>query len=393
MSAPKSQCAPESDDFSDMGSEDSYGGQDVMCSTCEGPRKLFTDGQNVADKIVAVIVTIFEGSSYDPMFREVTPTTVPGERTSTYSLSCTDVGKLHTVLAPTAPMVEDEHHMWRCLVEDVWHVPSDSVVFNWARCTGCGDHAFHRANAEPRHQGATPMASVTMQFMGFALRSGFTVMCSDFSLKSLIHEWSDEQLGPNPFWQVGTCRGQICLEFSPSELQSEEVPQQLQLVGELCAEKGKAVVNVLGDTILYTVNPTRQATNLYELKVLTVATDYESEDSHLLDSGIQEEAKCTMGEGDAQKKGLAGHVTITYAEGGQLVTSMGHWIELTRLDSSFETVMRAARHNFGEEEVSKFNRELATKCSAAERSEYLQQTCHQLVTKSAPTRMKQRTKY
>lgn len=352
-----------------------------------------TDGQNVDDRLVAVIVTIFEGSSFDPMFREVNPTTVPGERTSTYSLSCTDIGKLHTLLAAAAPMADDENHVWRCLVEDVREVPSDSVVFNWECCSGCGNHAFPAANGQPGHQGATPMASITLQFMGFALRSGFTVMCSDFSLKSLIHEWSDEQLGPNPFWQLGECRGQICLQFSPSELQGEEVPQQLQLVGELCAEKGKAVVTVLDETILYTVNPARQATNLYELKVLTVVTDYEPEDLHRRDSGIQEaEAKCTIGEGDSQKKGLAGDVTLTYAEGGQLVTSMGHWMELTRLDASVESVMRAARHNFGEEEVSKFSRELATKCSATERSAYLQETCHQLVTKSAPTRMKQRTK-
>lgn len=90
---------------------------------------------------------------------------------------------------------------------------------------------------------------MTMQAMGFALRSGFTVMCSDFSLKSLIHEWSEEHLGPNPFLKVGECDSQFCLEFVPSELQHEDVPQQLQVVGELCADKGKAVVNAMGCTI------------------------------------------------------------------------------------------------------------------------------------------------
>merc|ERR1711865_1120123 len=154
----------------------------------------------------------------------------------------------------------------------------------------------------------------------------------------------------------------------PSDLQSEEVPQQLQVVGELCADKGKAIVTAMGDTILYTVNPVRVATDLYNLKVLTVVTDYAPDYGHD-ECVIQEEDKCIVGEGDAQKKGLAGHVTLTYAEGGQLVTSMGHWIELSRLDASVESVMRAAGHNFGEEEVSNFNRELATKCSAAERSE------------------------
>jgi hypothetical protein len=232
-----------------------------------------------------------------------------------------------------------------------------------------------------------------MQFMGFALRSGFTVMCSDFSLKSLIHEWSEEQLGPNPFLQVGSCNHQFCLEFIPSELQGEEVPQQLQVVGELCADKGKAVVSALGDTIVYTVNPVRKATDLYELKVLTVVTDYAPDYSDTQEGAIQEEAKCSIGEGDAAKRGLAGHVTLTYSEGGQLVTSMGHWIELARLDASLDSVMRAAGHNFGTEEVSKLRREYDVLCSATEKSAYLQKTCHKLVTQSAPTRMKQRTKY
>jgi len=72
---------------------------------------------------VGVIVTIFEGSSYDAMFREVKPTTVPGERISTYSLSCGQIEKLHVFLASLVPIPEDQT-MWRSLVEDVRQVPA-----------------------------------------------------------------------------------------------------------------------------------------------------------------------------------------------------------------------------------------------------------------------------
>merc|ERR1719197_1652152 len=242
------------------------------------PRKLFTDDENLKDKLVGVIVTIFEGNSYDAMFREVKPTTVPGERISTYSISCTDVEKLHVFLASLVPIPEQQVE-WRNLVEEVQQVPPDSVVFNWECCSGCGDHAFPCLVGQHGCQDSaskiqTSAPSVTMQFIGFALRSAFTVMCSDFSLKSLIHEWSEEQLGPNPFLQVGTCDHQFCLEFIPSELQSEEVPQQLQVVGELCADKGKAVVTAMGSTIVYTVNPNRRQSEMYDLEVLTVVPDY-----------------------------------------------------------------------------------------------------------------------
>ena len=33
-------------------------------------------------------------------------------------------------------------------------------------------------------------------------------------------------------------------------------------------------------------------------------------------------------------KGLAGHVLLTYKSGGCLLVSMGHWIELMKIDTS-----------------------------------------------------------
>merc|ERR1719428_1846296 len=108
--------------------------------------------------------------------------------------------------------------------------------------------------------------------MALVLNRGHTAMCSDFSLKSLIHEWSEQHLGPNPFKKVGEISHRFQLEFVPSDLTHEDVPQQLQVVGELCRERGQAIVNAMGGTILYTVDPTRPRTGMYDLKVLTVVT-------------------------------------------------------------------------------------------------------------------------
>jgi hypothetical protein len=353
------------------------------------PQKHFTEEEDLNDKLVGVIVTIFEGSSFDPMFREVKPTTVPGERMSTYSISCNDVEKLYVFLCSLVPIPEDQTG-WIRLVEDVRQVPADSAVFNWECCSGCGDSAFPCTSASCLgRQGPISQAgsSVTMQFIGFALRSGFTVMCSDFSLKSLIHEWSEEQLGPNPFLKVGECDQCFCLEFVPTELQHEEVPQQLQVVGELCAETGKAFVSAMGGTIVYTINPDRAHTTLYDLKVLTVVTEHDAQ------LRMPDTMKCVVGDGDSKKSGFAGHVTLTYAEGGQLVTSMGHWIELTRIDASVESVMRVAAHNFGAEEAANFRAVYAERSTVEERNAWVQENCHKYVTMSAPTRMKCRTKF
>jgi len=374
-------------DFNDA---DSDAGYDTDYQMPGAPHKLFTSDENAKDKLVGVVVTIFEGSSYDEMFRTVKPTTVSGERISTYSLACCDIGKLYDYLAAPMPVPED----WRCLIEDLQQVEADSVVFNWECCSACGDTCFPcrgvRSSIRQRMQNMSMSASTTMRFMNLALGRGHTVMCSDFSLKSLLFEWSEEHLGPNPFVKVGCCDGQFKLEFVPLELQEDDVPQQLQVVGELCTETGQAVVEAMSNTIVYTVNPNRPQTDVYNLKVLTVVSELSSGEPSQLSN-----MKCSIGRGgsDEERKGAAGHVVLTYRSGGQLVTSMGHWIELTRINTSLEAVLRTAARNFGDEEVADFRREYAMQRSDSQRYECVQKRSKALVSKSMPSQMKCRTKY
>ncbi|OLP87440.1 Sodium channel protein type 11 subunit alpha [Symbiodinium microadriaticum] len=185
-----------------------------------------------------------------------------------------------------------------------------------------------------------------MQLVGHALQRGFTVMVSDFSLKALLSEWSEELLGANPFVKLpSSCDHQFQLDFFPEHLKNDEVPQQLQVVGELCAADGRAVVSAMSDTIVYTINPKRPQTDAYQLRVLTVVGSWSGGGS------VPEAMKCEIEHNGSSKRGVAGHVTLTYPSGGQLVTSMGHWIELTRINTSVESLMQVAAHNFGEEEV------------------------------------------
>jgi hypothetical protein len=452
---------------------------DFNWKTSRGPQKLFTKDENLKDRLVGVVVTIYEGSSYDEMFREIRPQTVPGERVSTYSIGCCDVKLLNDYLSAALSIPEDQP-LWKCLVDDINQVQADSVTFNWECCSACGDYCFpcmsgsnmepmqdtdidsnsspfaeiqdswsctactliNEASAlrcmacdalrptaqdstqnssqtswscpactleneaavstcatcntvrppspEPESQGnARESASTeTMEFMALALNRGHTVMCSDFSLKSLIYEWSEQHLGPHPFIKVGEVSQQFQLDFVPSDLTYEDVPQQLQVVGELCRDQGKAFVNAMSNTILYTVDPKRSKTGAYDLKVLTVVTDTSDGLPNLND-----EMKCSIGEGESMKKGAAGHVTLTYPSGGQLVTSMGHWIELTRIDTTLESVLRAAEHNFGVAEAADFRAEYYSKNSGSERAECLQKRAHKLVSQSVPTKMKCRTKF
>merc|ERR1711862_232165 len=93
------------------------------------------------------------------------------------------------------------------------------------------------------------------------------------------------------------------------------------------------------------------------------------------------------------KEGAAGHVTLTYGEGGQLITSMGHWIELTRINTTVDSVMRCAQHNFGAVEADNFRREYALQATDADREMTVQKWSNHMVSQSTPARMKTRTKF
>ena len=346
------------------------------------PMKLFNDMESEEDKLVGVIVTIFEQESYDENFREVRPETVPGERVSTYSLSLSAVGQLHGYLLGTKLPTG----MWSQLVQDIRSVAADSVTFNWECCGACSDEGFCKRRFQRLGSGShTPHP--TVQFISFALQSGFSVMCSDFSLKALIKEWSPELLGPNPFTRVNCdCDERFQLEFFPEHLKDENVPQQLQVVGELCASDGKAVVSALGDTIVYTVNPRRAETEAYQLKVLTVVTDWTG-------TKMPAAMECEIQQGDVKKRGAAGHVALSYPSGGQLITSMGHWIELTRINTFEESIMQVAARNFGDLELRKHVIELDGARTEVDRQRCVQKLSKQMIQKSVPSKMKGRTKY
>jgi len=47
------------------------------------------------------------------------------------------------------------------------------------------------------------------------------------------------------------------------------------------------------------------------------------------------------------KEGVCGHYILTYPSGGSLLTSSGHWIELMKLDSSFESMVKLAKEEYG----------------------------------------------
>jgi len=87
------------------------------------------------------------------------------------------------------------------------------------------------------------------------------------------------------------------------------------------AEGGKCQLHTLSQTILFSVDCDKIDHDRYKLDVLTINTSTKPKKKELV-LQIEEET------------GSAGHVLLTYKTGGMILTSMGHWIELMKVDTS-----------------------------------------------------------
>lgn len=92
------------------------------------------------------------------------------------------------------------------------------------------------------------------------------------------------------------------------------------MVGKL-AEGGHCNVKTMAGTIIYSVDKNKIDKSKYKLEVLTIATSNVPKDSNYILEIDREQ-------------GSAGHVLLTYPTGGKILTSMGHWIELMKIDTS-----------------------------------------------------------
>jgi len=276
-------------------------------------------------KLSAVVATIRQGNSYDPIFQQVPQEGVQGTYVMTYQIT----GSVKPILHALKDGAVEEGSALQALVLDIGFVKASSVVFNWECCEHCARETF----------GSPEESEATLDFIEFLLHGGHMVMCSDFSLKALIKQWCPRRLGPNPFVKVGEFGGTINLKFDSARI-AECPSQQLQQAGQL-SESGTATIHAMPSTIMYTVDKNVDVGDWYNLEVLSVATCASRWE-------LPQNQICTIGD----SKGTAGHVLLSYRSHGDspglLLTSAGHWVEIVKLDNvSEEKLLQTAARTYG----------------------------------------------
>lgn len=298
-----------------------------------------------------MIVTFCSGSSYDHLFGSVEQKVAPDSQVLVYQCESASVGLILKAFRGEATSREASE-----LAEYARKVDKDCVVFNWECCSGYTSETYPEGHV--------------FEFLAFALENGFMTMFSDFSLKALINTWSPRLLGPNPFKKVGETSGNFELRFLPERLQS--CPSaQLQTVGEM-ADGSKVKVSALGGTIVYGVDSAvaEKPNPFYSLEVLTVVTSHP----------VEPRMSVAIGE----HKGAAGHVLLSYKGGGMLLTSMGHWVELMKIDTSEKKVFEAVEREYGAKEALRMQEEYAQVSSVDDQREWVRSNAVKFVQEQAP---------
>ena len=130
--------------------------------------------------------------------------------------------------------------------------------------------------------------------------------------------------------------------------------------------------NVLaaGGTIVYAVDSTKLDQNIYKLQVLTVVPTIKAPSKDLTSK---------IGE----YEGSAGHVLLTYPSGGMILTSMGHWIELMKIDTSEKKLFEVAEQEFGYARAAEMRMEYGKMDQNAQKN-YISSNAMEFVRNQAP---------
>jgi len=316
--------------------------------------------------LAAVVITISRGNSYDRLFQTVPQVGDEGTHVATYTASGKSLFHILRALTESTagPVTSPD---FQELLADIRSV-EPSVVFNWECCSTCAHGAFHEPHEDPRCR------EVVMNLMHLLLRRGHMVMCSDFSLKALIKQWSESRLGPNPFVKIGEFGGSMQLNFDPSTLAG--CPSaQLQKAGEMSSD-GSAILHAMPSTIAYTVDMRKADTSAYTLEVLTVASGMDGIDVE----GLPPHLTCEA----AGHRGAAGHVILRYPSGGMLLVSAGHWVELSNIGVTEERLLEVAAASYGAAYSAEVSTRFASCTTVVERNSLVQSMAQQYVQQSPP---------
>lgn len=138
------------------------------------------------------------------------------------------------------------------------------------------------------------------------------------------------------------------------------------------AEQGRCNVVAAGGTIVYTVD-SHVKSETYDLQILTVVPN-------IFGLNLPDNHVCKITD---EIQGVAGHVLLTFKSGGHILTSMGHWIELMKIDTSEKKLFEVAEKQFGATKAAEMKMEYSN-MNATQQKAYISNNAVNFVQNQAP---------
>jgi hypothetical protein len=325
--------------------------------------------------VLSLIITLSSGSSYDELFTRIQQKAPEGGRISVYSVELASVERLTEILNNQVNLSSIENQVEKEIIiellSDIKDLEPDCILFNFECCSGCHQKEY-----------SFPKIPETFKLIKLIIDRGNYMMFSDFTVKALIANWDETLLGKNPFVKEAECSKSISLYFDPTVLKN--CPSaQLQVVGEL-SSNGEVTIHALGGTIVFSIDQSKLEEDLYDIKILTIATNV----------GNYKLGNCQRLSQIKERKGTIGHVMLSYKKTGSVIfMSAGHWIELSNMNTDATNIENAAYVRGGayqmEMESIKYNNNISEK----EKNSQYQVLASKYVQMSAPCNYSKKVDY
>jgi hypothetical protein len=234
------------------------------------PRLYQVNPGEIRKELAGVIISFCNCSSFDSLFSTVQQRSVEGSQVLTYAATSGTEEALIKVLNRNFTKADVTLRECAGAIDRLSRKSPASVVFNWECSSG---FAAEKLGSQSK---------AIYELLGIVISRGYMAMFSDFSLKALINEWDEKTLGPNPFVKVGETGETIKMKFDKDQLLACP-SSQLQAVARL-STTDEISVHAMGGTIQYAVDQKREQTNLYEVEVLTLASNFPAPSPHLWSS-------------------------------------------------------------------------------------------------------------
>jgi len=207
---------------------------------------------------------------------------------------------------------------------DIVKIHPSKVSFNFECCSGINinpiTYIYSFINKD-----------ITMKFIYQMLFNGHMVICADFSLKALINCWIPE-LGICPFIRIGSCSGKIKLVFDKETLLNAP-SAQLNKVAELAINQN-IIVECQSRTIVYSINNDFKNAKNQPYNKLTILTT--------VSKNIN-----SIQQNNNNASNICGHCMLHYNTGGILLTSNCHFADLSKIETTFDTLIISIEKQHG----------------------------------------------